>query len=95
MNNELIGDDHMAGLPIDGSTDLAATVRPYLGSVFGSHLHQIGHDSLFNLATALSAMNIGVSGRLTIAIPSRESERIEIDWQPTERTRVCARAASF
>lgn len=84
----------MAGLPLDASTDLAATVRPYVGSVFGSHLGQVGHDSLFNLVTALSAMNSGVSGQLTIALPSRTSERIEIDWQPTVRTRVCARAAS-
>jgi len=46
----------------------------------------MGQISLFNLATAITALRIGVPGRLTIEAPSRVGGRIEIDWQPTSRT---------
>jgi len=65
--------------------DLAATVKPYLGAL-GSRLDLMGQISLFNLATAITALRIGVPGRLTIEAPSRVGGRIEIDWQPTSRT---------
>ena len=72
-----------ASLPI---LDLAATVKPHLGSALGSRLDLIGQVSLFNLATAITAMHIGVPGRLTIEVPSRVGDRIEVDWQPASRT---------
>ena len=40
----------------------------------------MGQISLFNLATAITALQIGVPGRLIIEVPSRG--RIEIEWQP-------------
>ena len=42
----------------------------------------LGQISLFNLATAITALQIGVPGRLTIEAPSRVGGRIEIDWRP-------------
>ena len=66
--------------------NLAATVKPHLGSALGSRLDLMGQISLFNLATAITALHIGVPGLLTIEAPSRVGGRIEIDWQPTSRT---------
>jgi hypothetical protein len=72
-----------APLPI---LDLAATVKPHLGSALGSRLDLMGQISLFNLATAITALHVGVPGRLTIEVPSRVGGRIEIDWQPARTT---------
>jgi hypothetical protein len=87
--------EHVSKLDIvileEGSTplpilDLAARVRPHLGSALGARLDLMGQISLFNLATAITALHIGVPGRLTIEVPSRAGGRIEIDWQPASRT---------
>jgi hypothetical protein len=56
-------------------TDITAADRSHLGQI-----------SLFNLATAIVALQIGVPGRLTIEVPSRVDGRIEVDWQPTRTT---------
>jgi hypothetical protein len=62
----------------------AVKLKPHPGSALASHL--MGQISLFNLATAITALQIGVPGRLTIEIPSRVGGRIEIDWRPASRT---------
>ena len=90
-----IADEHVSKLDIvileEGSTplpilDLADLVRPHLGRAFGSRLDLMGQISLFNLATAITALHLGVPGRLTIEVPSRVGDRIEVDWQPASRT---------
>jgi hypothetical protein len=74
------------GIPED-DPDLASRLKPHLGDALGSRLNLMGQASLFNLATGISAMHIGVPGQLIIEMPSRAGDRIEIDWQPTSRTR--------
>ena len=90
-----IADEHVSKLDIvileEGSTplpilDLAGLVRPHLGRAFGSRLDLMGQISLFNLATAITALHLGVPGRLTIEVPSRVGGRIEVDWQPARTT---------
>ena len=90
-----IADEHVSKLDIvileEGSTplpilDLADLVRPHLGRAFGSRLDLMGQISLFNLATAITALHLGVPGRLTIEVPSRVGGRIEVDWQPARTT---------
>src|ERR1035437_1773968 len=51
--------------------DLAGAVKPHLGDMLGSRLDLMGQISLFNLATAITALHIGIPGQLTIEVPSR------------------------
>jgi hypothetical protein len=45
-------------------------------------LAAIGPASLFNLKTAVEAAQVeGVSGELTIHVPRKVGERVEVDWE--------------
>jgi hypothetical protein len=73
---------------LEDDRDLASNLKPHLalGSALDSRLDQMGQISLFNLATAITALRIGVPGRLTIEVPSRVDGRIEVDWKPARTT---------
>jgi len=72
--------------PIDGDSDLKTIIISQFASAqFRARLDQMGHDSLFNSTTGLSALLAGVGGRITIELPSRADGRVEVHWKPTQR----------
>jgi hypothetical protein len=64
----------------DGAESLQAALSYLLAA--------IGPASLFNLKTAVEAARVdGVSGELTIHVPRKVGERVEVDWQSNARPR--------
>lgn len=56
-------------------------VDPELVEGLSGLLARLGEASRFNLLTALRAAEIdGVSGEMTIHIPAKTRDRVEIDW---------------
>lgn len=75
---DLILIENLIGI-LENTPLTAVTLVDLTDTADKSHLGQI---SLFNLATAIIALQIGVPGRLTIEVPSRAGGRIEVDWRP-------------
>jgi hypothetical protein len=69
--------------------DLANKVSAMVGPALAPHIERLGQASLFNLYCALAAMgHQGPSGIVTLQVPAKVADRIEIDWQPLRNTRV-------
>jgi hypothetical protein len=61
---------------------LTTAVSPNVGLVLREHLENMGQDSLLALALGLRAFHVpGASGALTIHVPRKLTERIEIEWR--------------